>query len=75
MIIQSPPYKLCKSVCSGYPAFFSDFTMLFSYPCCTGTAMPSTKERRFCMKSFEEFTSQFSPEKYEAIRNKIMENH
>lgn len=37
--------------------------------------MPSTKERRFCMKSFEEFTSQFSPEKYEAIRNKIMENH
>ena len=27
------------------------------------------------MKSFEEFTSQLSQEKYETIRNKIMENH
>nr|DAP46022.1 MAG TPA: hypothetical protein [Caudoviricetes sp.] len=29
-----------------YPAFFIDFTLFSSYPCYTGTAMPSTKERR-----------------------------
>ena len=31
---------------SPYPAFFIDFTLFSSYPCYTGTAMPSTQERR-----------------------------